>query len=146
PAIYKVIDYRSDRAEDHPGARVREPATVLAMGESAMGSESVEGSSTHCTVAEGEPSSVDYASVCPNLSACITTTMEVVPLLLVLPVLGVALWCVWAAHTIPRPPEHPELPPSLPASALVLTIASAVPWQPLRSPSAHHLCGGIAAG
>lgn len=54
-------------------------------------------------------------SVCPELSAhpelsiCPEKTTEVVPLSLVLSVLRVALWCVWAAHTIPNPPEDPEL-------------------------------------
>ncbi|KAL0173220.1 hypothetical protein M9458_033531, partial [Cirrhinus mrigala] len=42
--------------------------------------------------------------------------MEVVSLSLALPMLGMALWCVWAAHTIPKPLDHPELPPSLPLS------------------------------
>lgn len=84
-------------------------------------SESTEGVFAHCTMAEGELSSVDFvytvlplsSSVCPELSFCpvlameavcelsalirlpsITTTMEVVPLALVLTVLQVALWCV----------------------------------------------------
>ncbi len=149
-----VLDLELLRASD----QVFVPPTVIA-----MDSKSVEGSSAHCTMAEGEPSSVDsnldlYAdmpcilppsssvcpvmitevvfelsacpelSVCPELSACVTMTIEVVPLSLVLPVLGVALWCVWAAHTIPKCPDHPEIPPA------------SLPHHLCTSPHHHHRC------
>ncbi len=121
--------------------QVREPATVLAMVESAVDSESTEEGSAYCTMAEGElnsdnctlpallPSSacpefsvspvsamkaICELSVRPELSTYPETTTEIVSLSLALPVLGVALWCVWAAHTVSKPPDHPELLPSLP--------------------------------
>ncbi len=63
-------------------------------------------------------------------------TTEVVPLSLALTVLEVALWCVWAAHTVPKLLEHPELPPSLP---LPPPLHQSSPSPPLSSvsPSAH---------
>ncbi|KAI2646317.1 Multimerin-1 [Labeo rohita] len=74
-------------------------------------------------------------SVCPELSACLglpvcpVMTMKVcnelfvcpelsvtpvVPLSEALPMLGVTIWCVSAAYTIPETPDCHELPPSLP--------------------------------
>ncbi|KAI2655779.1 Filamentous hemagglutinin [Labeo rohita] len=118
--------------------RVCEPATALAMRDS----KSTEGSFAYCTMVEGELSSADCVlpalplsssvcpelsvcpflakevvcelSICPELSACLTTRMEVISLSLAFPVPGMTLWCVWAAHTVPKPPDHTELPPSLP--------------------------------
>lgn len=102
-----------------------------------MDSESVERSSAHCTMADGEltrdlalldfeggltdweadiyadmpivlPPSSDLP-VCPELSANL-----VVPLSDTLPVMGVTMWCVWAAHTNPESPEAQKCPPTLP--------------------------------
>ncbi len=70
--------------EPETSDKVRDPATVLAMREIAMDSESSEGSSAHCTIAEGELSSVDcilpalpssssactVPSICPKPSIC----------------------------------------------------------------------------
>ncbi len=73
-----------------------------------------------CLLPSSEPPIHPKLSVCPEisvcheLSACPEATMEVIPLWLELPVMGMALGCVWAAHTFSSPPDHPELPPSLP--------------------------------
>ncbi len=74
-----------------------------------------------------EPSVCLEISVCPELSACPVTTMEVVSLSAVLLLLGVTIWCVWAAHTIPENPGAHKFPPTL------------LPPPPLSpgSPSAH---------
>ncbi|KAL0156913.1 hypothetical protein M9458_048159, partial [Cirrhinus mrigala] len=136
--------------------QVRELATELTMEKSAMDSESAEGSSAHCTVPEGELSSVDWIlpalplsssacpepsispepSICPELSACPEVTMEVVPLSLSLLVLGAALCCVWAAHTVSNPLDHSELPPSLPLLPPLHQSSTSPPLFP-GSPSAH---------
>ncbi len=121
--------------------QVREPATEHTMVDDAKEHEGLEESPAHCTTAEGELqlNSVDlidsvldlYAdmptllpptyeqSVYPELSTCPAATMEVIPLSAELPVLGIAIWCVWAAHTIPDnpgahkfPPTHPPCPAS----------------------------------
>ncbi len=128
---------------------MREPATVLATGDSMMDSKSVEGSSAHCTTAEGEiqldsgdliefdmdiyadmpillpPSS--EISACPELSVCPVETTEVVPLSTVLPVLGVGFWCVWAAHTVPEIPGTHKFPPTLLLLPPPVVRASALP-------------------
>ncbi|KAL0168686.1 hypothetical protein M9458_036908, partial [Cirrhinus mrigala] len=127
--------------------QMQEPATELTTGESAMDSESLEGSSAHCTIAKGELSSVDCIlpalpssssaypepSICHELSAFPEATMEVVPLSLAL---RVTLWCVWAAHTVSNPPDHSELPPSL---SLPSPLHQSSPSSPLSpgSPSAY---------
>ncbi len=72
------------------------------------------------------------------------------PLSLALPVLRVALWCVWAEHTVPKPPDHPESLASLPLPLPLCTSPHHhhhhIFCHPLCSPSAHHMCSGIAAG
>ncbi len=145
--------------EPNTSDQMREPATDLATGESVMDSDSAEGSSAHCTMAEGEPSSVDcyldiYAdmppllppsselsacpelSVCPELFACPEMTTEVVPLSATLPVLGVAMWCVWVAHTILEPFTCLDFPPSLPLPPPLYQSSQLPPLSP-GSPSAH---------
>ncbi len=75
---------------------VQEPATVLATKESAMDSESTEGSSAHCTMAESELRSADCvlpallpsSSACPELSVSPVLAMEAVCELSVCPELS----------------------------------------------------------
>ncbi len=62
-----------------------------------------------------------------------------VPLSVALPLLGVAVWCMCAAHTSPESPEAHKYPPEPASSTPVI-------WQPLCSPSAHHLYGASSAG
>ncbi|KAL0180931.1 hypothetical protein M9458_023337, partial [Cirrhinus mrigala] len=67
----------------------------------------------------------------------------VVPLFSTLPVMGVAIWCVWAAHTVPEPFDCFELPSTFSLlPPLIITAASALPSSaplPLLpvSPSVH---------
>ncbi len=172
-SITKWSDSAEDRPEPEPNTsdQMREPATDLATGESVMDSDSARGSSAHCTMAEGEPSSVTVIwiymqtcplfsclrselsacpelSVCPELFACPEMTTEVVPCPPHSSV-GVTMWCVWVGTHHPWTfylSGFPTQPPSPTSSISVLTIATTVSWQSLCSPSAHHLCGGIAAG
>ncbi len=58
--------------------------------------------------------------VCPELS-----TSPVVPLSDVLPVLGVAIWCVWAAHTSPESLESHKSPSPHPQPTI---CAVGSPW------------------
>ncbi len=48
---------------------------------------------------------------CPESYASTITTTEVVPL--TLKVQEVAMWCVWAAHAVSKPTEHPALTPTV---------------------------------
>ncbi|KAL0204670.1 hypothetical protein M9458_002688, partial [Cirrhinus mrigala] len=69
----------------------------------------------------------------------------VVPLNVILPELGIAIWCVWVEHTIPEPTNEPKLPPSLPLP-LPLPLSSSPPPPPLHPvrPSVHpEPCGGV---
>ncbi|KAL0164042.1 hypothetical protein M9458_039795, partial [Cirrhinus mrigala] len=156
--------------------QVREPVSEHALVDNARERESLEESPTHCTIGEGEiqldsgdlidcdmdiyvdmpvlllPSSELPAcpelSVCPGLSACPEMTREVIPLSAALPVLGIAVWCVWVAHTIPEPSTCPDFPPTLPLlpPPCCFSSTTAASCWPLCSPSACHLCGGIATG
>ncbi|KAI2666445.1 Relaxin receptor 1 [Labeo rohita] len=122
-------------------------ATVLATGKSAMGSKGAEEGSAYCTMAEGELSSADCAlpaillssSACPKLSVC--------PELSVSPVSAMEAIC--ELSVCPELSACPEMTTESPFPTTcvpVLTITTAVSWQPLCSSSAHHLCGGIATG
>ncbi len=81
-----------------------------------------------------ELSACPELSICPELSASAITTTEVVPLSLVLTVLEVALWCVWAAHTPFLSPLSilNSLPPSL--SCLLLSSLPQLCHCPLAAP------------
>ncbi|KAK2871301.1 hypothetical protein Q8A67_023828 [Cirrhinus molitorella] len=79
PLPIRVTELRiAPEPEPVTSDQVRGPATVLAMGERAMDSESVEGSSAHCTMADDELSLVESvlpalshsSSACPELSVC----------------------------------------------------------------------------
>ncbi|KAI2651799.1 Tetratricopeptide repeat protein 17 [Labeo rohita] len=148
--------------------KVRDTASEHALVDNASERKGLEESPTHCTICEGEiqldsgdlidcnmdifvdmpvllpPSSELPAcpelSVCPKLSACPEMTTEVVPLSAALPVLGVVMWC------LDLPPTLPLLhPPILPSPCCFSSTTAASCW-PLCSPSAHHLCIGIATG
>ncbi len=67
-----------------------------------------------CLLPSSEPPICPELSICPQLSACPEATTEVVPLSLALPVLGVTIWCVWAAHTVLENPGAHKFPPTLP--------------------------------
>ncbi len=53
--------------------------------------------------------------------------MQVIPLFNALPVLGVAIWFVWAAYTIPETPDRHELPPSLPLPPPLMSSLPTLP-------------------
>ncbi len=84
--------------------------------------------------AVNELSACPELSICPELSASAITTTEVVPLSLVLTVLEVALWCVWAAHTPFLSPLSilNSRPPSL--SCLLLSSLPQLCHCPLAAP------------
>ncbi len=119
--------------------QVGEPATTPATREKAVDSDNAERSSAPCTVAEGElimdlglcnsegerapvpefsperapvpPASPERASVSTSCSEkdCVPECSPVDPLSVMLPMLGVAIWCVWAAGSRIR--TRPLLPP-----------------------------------
>ncbi len=73
-------------------------------------------------------------------------TTEVIPLSAMLPVLGVAIWCVWPVYTIPETPDCYDFPPSLPLPPPLLCPLSSSALLPLHpaSPSAYpqpSICG-----
>ncbi|KAL0177711.1 hypothetical protein M9458_026605, partial [Cirrhinus mrigala] len=57
-------------------------------------------------------------------SVCLVVTTEVNPLSDMLPVMGVAIWCVWAVHTILEPSACHDFSPTLPP---IITASSAWP-------------------
>lgn len=78
-------------------------------------------------------------SVHHELSVRPVMTTEVIPLSAMLPVLGVAIWYVWAAYTIPetldsqvQPTQSPS-PTSSSVSSVILCPAATASCQSLRS-------------
>ncbi len=64
--------------------------------------------------------------------------MEVIPLSAALPVLGVAIWCVWAALSVPENPGAHKFPSTLPLMPPpVIPVSSALPLLLPVSPSTH---------
>ncbi len=77
-------------------------------------------------------------SVCPELSIWPEPTTEVITLFKILQVLGIAIWCVWAAHAILENPDvHKSHPPSIPSPVIpasapppLLPVSISTPPQP----------------
>lgn len=90
-------------------------------------------------------------SVCLELSACPEPsigpepTTEFITLYVILPVLGIAIWFVWAAHTFPENRNVHKIPHTS-FSHPCFSSATVASCQPLSSPSALYLCGGITVG
>ncbi|KAI2653647.1 hypothetical protein H4Q32_013962 [Labeo rohita] len=74
----------------------------------------------------------------PELSIGPEPTMEIIIIYVILPVLEIVIWCVWAAQTIPESPDvtksqistHPHSPASSPALPPLLTVSPSTHPQP----------------
>ncbi len=116
--------------------QVREPATSHATVNVTVEREGAEESPAHCTAAEGEQSQdsenlMDWDTYA-DMPVLLPPSSEL--------------------SSYPELPTYLDFPPTHPPSPAAsyhpchFSSATAASWQPLYSPSVHHLCGGIAAG
>ncbi|KAL0146565.1 hypothetical protein M9458_058196 [Cirrhinus mrigala] len=123
-----------------PSDQVREPAIVTTTVGSSVEREYAEDSITHCTTAEGELN-LDLGQNVINYEQDLKISEDVV---IKLPAHHELSVCV----NFPPSLHPPSLPPSVNTfqQPSYFNPTTAVTCQSLCSPSAHHLCGGFAAG